>query len=200
MPLARPATEEGAATLALSLIKQPGIAAFSENNNRARQAQLHFAAVRDAVLEEHAWQFADVWTIPAASLTAGTGHFAKRFPLPADCIAVREVMDLEPDEWAMEAATGAEVKVLVTDAEEPNVRYTQRATIVALWSPLFLQVFAHRLAAAMAPMLTKNDNDAMRLTGLADELLAPAQQSDRRERARSEVSRSTSWIRARRTR
>lgn len=198
MSLARPSTEIQAANGALSHCKQPGIALFTEDNIRARQCSIHFGAVRDAVLAEHPWSFATGWVTPARDPVDSLGPLKGRFPLPADCITVRSVDGLEEDEWTLEASDGAEAKVLVTNATAPLVCFTKRITTVKLWEPLFLEVFQYRLAAAMAPMLLGSQVAAANLANDADQKLAPAQRADKREAARSTVSRDTSWIRARR--
>ena len=206
MAQARPTTEVGAANLALSHCKQPQIAAFppTENNTRSRQAALHFGAVRDAVFAEHHWNFARGWESPAASATASSHPtLTIRYPLPPEVIEVRTVRDsnsnkLLDDEWEMEAAEAGEAKVLITDATAPiNVEFTKRIENIALWEPLFLDVFALRLGARMAPKLTKNDNDVIRLNADADNMLRPAKSANRRERANSQVSKKTSWVTAR---
>jgi hypothetical protein len=127
-----------------------------------------------------------------------------RYPLPAECLEVRSVDHLSHDEWEMEAVDPTlpnppQMKILVTSRAPPvTVEITARVTNVALWEPLFVECFALRLAAAMAPKLLRNENRALELLAEAEAKLKRAQMSDRRERSRSGITRQTSYITVRR--
>lgn len=200
MAQARAQTEEEAANLALSRVRQPGIADFSEQNTRAREVAKWFGGVRDSVLAEHDWNFAADWILPAAAATAPTpGPWTKRYPLPEDIIAVRAVQgstneDLGPDAWEMMKAPTGELKVLYTNAAPALVKVTRRITSPRLWEPLFLDVFILRLAAAIAPKILKSNTLADKLDAKADEKISLAKKVDAREAAGSTITRDTTWV------
>lgn len=197
MTLTRAGTELQAANEALDLVKQPPIGDFADGSARARAVARHFGTVRDALLADHDWQFATAWATPAQSGTS-PGPLSRRFPLDADVIKVRLVRGMARDEWAMEASAGGEVKVLVTNAIEPVVCYTRRIEQPALWEPLFTELFLLRLASVLARPLLKSETRSAELAIEAAEKLGRAQKADRREQAPGRVTRTTSWIRARR--
>jgi hypothetical protein len=202
----RPGTETAAANGGLGHIGVPPIADLDGDTSlAARTCRLHFAAARDALLREHEWNFATAWCVPAAAPEAAIGPLAIRYPLPADCVRVRFVDELTTDEWAVEAAsvtdaTGATIEsmVLVTNAEAPSVCYTRRVETPAMWDPLFYGVFTRRLGALCAPALARDPSVGALKQREADDMLAPAKKVDSREKAPKEISRDTSWIRARR--
>lgn len=213
MPAPRPDSEESVANLALDECKEDEIATLDDDLARARVVRRHFAIERDATLARLDWNFAMAWARPAADTVASPGALAIRFPLPPDCIAVREVFSapgvaLLDDEWAVETSRvvlgGVEVeaKVLVTNCATPLVRYTRRVETVALWDPLFLKAFVKFLAGAIAPKLGKSSAMAQRFTSEAEALLLPiAKKADSKEKAPTKQGRTDqgySWLMARR--
>lgn len=203
MPLARAATEDEAANLALALLREPPTA-LAEDNARARAARLWFGTARAETLRATDWNFAGSTTVPARHPIDGAGVLKKRYPLPPDCLMVRAVDRLGPDEWAVETAildsggAPAQAKILTTNADAPLVTYTRDVAEVALWDPTFLTAFVRRLAAYMAPSFGKSAGDIQGLESGAEAAIGMAARRDAREGAPRAVSRDTSWIRARR--
>lgn len=154
MPRARATSEEEAANLALVLVREAPIADLAADEKRALTCRTWFATVRDGLLEDYDWHFARAATVPAAIVGTPVGRFTKRYPLPADCLAVRFVATLREDQWEVVAGSDDSL-VLATDATAPLVHYTARISAVALWAPQFLHYFAQRLAAAIAPAFGK---------------------------------------------
>lgn len=207
MALDRPATEEAIANLALDRCKEDEIASFDDDLNRARVVRRHFGAVRDALLRRFDWNFASTWVAPAASATATHGEWQYVYPLPSDCLAVREVRDLQEDEWEvttlrMTDSVGADVEALVlaTDDASPDVRYTRKVAAVRLWDATFADAFVCQLAARCCPNLGKSIAMARAFTAEAEDLLTPAAaRADSQEKAKSKVAHQgvTSWLAAR---
>lgn len=214
MALQRPSSEEDVANLALGKCHDEEIATFDDGVNRARVARRHFGLVRDALLARLDWNFAAAWDVPAADTADGIGVLVNRFPLPADCVAVRAVYEgeasddtrLGDDEWAVEsgrvtlAGVEVEAKVLVCDIDNPTVKYTRRVESPRLWDPLFMNAFVCLYAGAMAPELGRSDSEAKGYLAEAETLLVPlAKGADSREKASSKVGgrRLTSWLAAR---
>lgn len=201
----RSQTEVEAASGALALLGQPPIADLTQATAGARAAASRFADVRDALLRAYDWNFAAAWDRPARDPQSALGPLTNRFPLPDDCLLVRGVDGLETDEWAVEAAAaqvGAEAgsrMVLATNADTVLVSYTRRVENPAQWDALFLDVFQLRLAAALAPMIGADPGKGAELANRAEAMLLPAKRRDAREKARAQVSRSTSWLDARRS-
>lgn len=208
MALARVSTELEAANLALAEIGEPPVASLDAANARARALRQHFGTALDEALAEKPWGFATAWDRPAADVVPGRGALRIRYPLPADCVTVRFLADesgapsTEP--WDIEAATvaagdvPAEAKVLVANVAAPLVCYTRRETVPRLWDATFVRVFAKRLAARIAPQLGRGLATAAALDDAADQVRDRAAAIDAREESRSQVTRDTSWVTARR--
>lgn len=198
-----PTTEEGVANLALGLLQESPIASLDDDNPRARRAKQWFAIARDETLREKDWNFATAYVTPAAEATAGPGVLETRYALPADCVKVRSVEDLAADEWALESlvktVSGAAVEVtaLVANITAPNICYTRRVTNFSVWDPQAIVAFSKRLAAYMAPAFGKSFDESDAMEKSADRKISAAATTDAREKARTTISRDTSWTRSR---
>lgn len=205
---ARASTEVEAANIALvSFLGERPITSLSDNNARARVVRVAFGAARDEVLQGHNWNFATGYIVPAARVAPAAGWpgpFTKRYALPEDCIKLRSIEFAEADEWSVlsvaadAAGTAAEVKVLATSLTAPSCCYTRRVENVQLWSPQFLTAFAHKLAEMCAPSLARSTSKADSEAAKSQAAIDIASQNDSKEKARSQVSRRTSWLGARR--
>ena len=127
--------------------------------------------------------------------------FTCRYILPDDCIVVREVPGLATGEWAVTAPAAVDaplVRYLDTLVEAPLVQFTRRVVEPSRWNPEFTQVFVQQLAEACAPQCTRSGAAANRAHQVAAEMLPEAKRNDARERSPSQISRTTSWVNARR--
>lgn len=200
---ASPGTPEYAANLALGHLGVPEIASLSDATTRARKARLAFNAVRDTLLRRKDWNFASTWVTPAQDPADSIGHFRKRFPMPPDCVAVRELKNCDGAAWDVERSVvtiaGAPVEsvILVTNVADPVVRYTGRVD-VRMWDQLFLDVFACALAAALAASLGKSQSTAEKWREKAETLLPAASKANSKEQSKSHQRPPTSWELARR--
>lgn len=84
-------TETDAANLALGSIGEPPIASLNDGSSRALACNLHFAPLRDAMQRDHDWNFCSAWFLPARATQAAIGVLINRFPMPDDCLKVRDV-------------------------------------------------------------------------------------------------------------
>ncbi|MBN9000357.1 MAG: hypothetical protein J0H54_13510 [Rhizobiales bacterium] len=201
----RAQTETQAANGALRHLGVPGIADLATGMDHAsREARVAFGGARDECLREADYNFAAAWISPAAAAEQAIGPLKIRYPLPADCIKVRFVQDLDEDEWAVETAKvtiggiPVDTLVLVTNSSAPLICITRRIEDVRLWDPLFLAAFELRLAAKLAAPLSKELGAGASLDQRAAEKAERATRVDGREKAPSTISRQTSWVTARR--
>lgn len=193
--LQRDGSETGAANGALAHLGEPPVPDLDARKAAARACRERFAPVRDALLAEHDWNFAEAWDTPAADPAAPRFPFAYGYPLKGEVLVVREVEGLSTNAWAVTDGDDG-VKVLVTDQTAPRVRYT-RVVGPDRWDPLFLEVFELRLAVAVAPKIGRSETAARAKLADAERRLLVAKRIDAQERAPREVSRDTSWLRAR---
>jgi hypothetical protein len=197
------ATELDAANAALSLIGVAGLSSFDEARTAARVVKRHFGTVRDALLKKTSWNFASAQATLSLAGVPADQPFGFRYLLPEDCLVVRSVPGLEADEWAVTAAGSADgplVRYLDTAVEAPVLLFTRRVVDPIRWSPDFTVIFVQQLAEVCAPQCTRSGTAANRAHQVAAELLPEAKRADARERAPSQISRTTSWISARRGR
>ena len=126
---------------------------------------LHFARVRDSLLQSFPWVFARKTETPAA-LAEGVPGWRYSFTLPSECLKVLAVLaednrmsfyeaqetDLsEPPEMAelieWEEADGK----LYANRNPVHIRYTGKVASVDDWAPLFTEAFVIKLAEAISP-------------------------------------------------
>lgn len=89
-------SETDVANLALGAIGEPPIANLNDGSSRAMACNLHFAPLRDAMQRDGDWNFCSAWTIPALATQAAIGRLKNRFPMPDDCLKVRQVLAQTP--------------------------------------------------------------------------------------------------------
>lgn len=85
-------SETDVANLALGAIGEPPIPSLVDPSARAMACNLHFAPLRDAMQRDGNWNFCSAWTIPALATQAAIGVLANRYPMPDDCLKVRQVL------------------------------------------------------------------------------------------------------------
>lgn len=198
------ASEIGVVNGALALIRQPPLISLDQNTNAARTARGLIASVRDALLAEHRWNFAERPFVPAAQSTTADASGYYLHPLPDDCLTVVEIEGAEPRDWKVVApdnpgeATAIQARILASKKLAPSVVGTWRVINVGIWSPLFRTVFEHRLAARLAPPLAGDNALAANMYEMAEAMLQKAKKRDGQEGTRSSFPRVTSWVAARR--
>lgn len=194
----RSQTELDAAIGALDHCGEPPIVSLDAANHRARTCKRNLAKARAETLCMHPWNFAATWTTLEGGETAAAGNFAYLYPLPPDCLKVREVEGLEHNSWAVEGDEGGVLTGLVTDAEDPTICYTRDVTRLSIWDALAFAVFELVLAAKVNPSVGKDKTLTRQLLDQARLALRPAKQQDAREGARGDVRVDTSWLASRR--
>lgn len=164
------AVEVDIANLALYRIGQlEPISDLDEDTPQAEAVKAIFGIVRDAVLESYQWPFATFRAQLAVVASAETDPdspdlrtgWGFTYALPANCLAPRylypgtntpgERQEI-PFEIEGDVTRG---KVLLTNLEEAELVYTKLITNPNVWSPMFRDAFALRLAADLALSLAK---------------------------------------------
>lgn len=157
------------------------ITSLNDDNREAQLCKANFFDLRDAVLEEREWTFA-VRRIDLSPTTVDPVYgYGNQFVLPDDVIRVLNVPDTSsnflllggagfggievgPDQqpqlqnWRKESIEGpaATGNVILADVDRIVCRVIWRVTNIDLWSPMFTQALAARLAADLAIPLTQN--------------------------------------------
>lgn len=201
-------TETYAANLALAICGVPAIADMSVNTTAGRAVRLFFPSVRDALLRKKWWSFAKGWARPAADTVESIGPLKIRYPLPADCVRVRYIVDGDGEtydegcgEWDIESGAAsagqAAQTFLVTNIEGVTIAYTRRIEEVRLWDPVFLEGFARALAAPISKKLGRSGGFADRLEAKAAEIIDTAAGIDSKEQSKKKAAPGSSWLAAR---
>lgn len=158
------------------------ITSLDDDNKEAALCKANYDDIRDAVLEEREWTFA-VRRITLAPLVLTPVYgYANQFLLPSDVIRVLNVPDTSfgdtlsffqsgfggvhqgPDQQPQlptfrkesieqPSATG---NVVLANTDQLIMRVIWRVTNIGLYSPMFIQALAARIAADLAIPLTQN--------------------------------------------
>lgn len=159
------------ANLALAKLGDEGeISALTEDSRAARAINGCYAAMRDAVLRDHPWNFATRRVQLAPLLDAPAWGGLNAFELPADFLRLLEA-EGDPD-WQIEGRT------ILAATSVLNLRYTARIEDSGLYDPLFAEALACRIAQQLALRITGSSTvlaDAARAYQLA---LAAAKRVD----------------------
>ncbi len=146
--------------LALTYLGDSSITALTDNTDRARACNAHYANCRDQVLRMHPWNSSLVRTSLAALSDSPAWEWSYQFTLPTDpyCLRVLEVENLDDREWAVEG------RFIMSDQSTLNIKYISRVTDVSEMDPLLIDVIALKLAHTIAFRITgsvQRQTDAM---------------------------------------
>lgn len=157
------------------------ITSLNDDNKEAALCKANYPDLRDAVLEEREWTFA-VRRISLSPLVLEPVYgYTSQFLLPPDVIRILNVPDTRfgdstltgtglgsehegPDQqpqlstFRVESLeeTTATGKVILANVESLFLRVIWRVTNIQLYSPMFVQSVAARIAADLAIPLTQN--------------------------------------------
>ncbi|MEO4014818.1 hypothetical protein [Pseudomonas rossensis] len=140
------------------------IVSFTEKSKAAELCAVFYAQLRDLVLAEFPWPFAES-TVVLADIGGAAPGWAYRYRYPADCLKVREI--IQPGQrWSLGVdlqipfKVGYDVggRVIHTDQPEAGVRFTYRVADSTFFDPLFADALSWRLAMDLAlPLSSKTD-------------------------------------------
>ncbi len=180
------------------------ITSLTEASNEAEQINLVYDTVRDALIREHPWKFAKRYVSPATLAGTVPAGWTYMFTYPSDGLRVwRIVNPLDPAGDTLPPLkfdvirNADDVKVIVTDEEEPEFEYSKRVTNSSEFDHLFDWAFSWRLAENIAMAVTGDAGIAGRTAQMANVHVGNAKQEDSNEGISREQSRDPDWIRAR---
>ena len=119
------------------------ITSLSQDIKEARLCNVRYPFVRDEVLENGNWNFATKRAELAQDVTAPVWGFEYSYQIPADCLGV---IDVEHPEipWRVEGDK------IVTNSSTLSIQYIRREDNVSLFTPMFIEALALRLAWDLA--------------------------------------------------
>jgi hypothetical protein len=159
---------------AFTLLSVDRITALNDTSEQARKINAIFDDTRDAMLEEHNWNFAiKERTLSLLSETPVMDAWSLVYQLPSDCI---RVIRLEGD-----YAYAIYGRKLYTNSDDPRIEYLSKETDPTKFSKGFVKALASRLAADLAFGMTQNATMAQQMDAVAVRDLKEAKWSDSQE-------------------
>lgn len=138
------------------------IVSFTERSKAAELCAVFFAPLRDLVLAEFPWPFAES-IVTLADIGTPAPGWAFRYRYPSNCLKVREI--IQPgqhrsltSDLQIPYKIGYDVggKVIHTDQPEAGVRFTFQVEDSTFFDPLFTDALAWRLGMDLAlPLSSK---------------------------------------------
>jgi hypothetical protein len=117
----------------------------TDQTREAQVARLHFDTVRDEVLADFPWRFADKQVDLGAPLTEIPEYdFDNAFQLPPDHISTLQTDLPSNARWQVVGDR------LFTDNSGVNILYTRRVEDTSKWPPLFVSCVMYLLASRIA--------------------------------------------------
>ncbi len=153
------------------------IVSFSERSKEAELCKVLYAPMRELVLKGFPWPFAES-TVTLADIGSPAPGWAFRYRYPADCLAVREI--IQPG-WRRAPTADMQIpfkvgydaggRVIHTDQPEAAVRFTFRVEDSTFFDALFADALAWRLGQELAlPLSSKPDLQQFCKQGYAEAL------------------------------
>lgn len=166
------------------------ITSADQDTERARIVSEVYEPERDALLEEHPWNFAIARTELARAASAPAFGHAHAFVLPPDCLTV---LDTSPSGICFEIEGGR----LLANEPRVAVRYVRRVTKAADMPPTFRAALAARISARIAKKITGSSAEKERMEALYRERLRTAKSRDAQGGGRMAPQRPDVFVRAR---
>lgn len=156
--------------MALTKLGAERITSLTQDHNNARICNAEYEHVRNAVLTDHIWTFAQKRFALVA--TSETPAFTEDlmtvvYSKPTDFLQLNFV-NIE------EARVKVEGNRILSDTSNLKIKYTYEVTDTSLYHPKFVEAFATRLAAEIAIPIKENAKTAERLFAIYYDKKLPA--------------------------
>lgn len=168
------ATEIGICNSALLKLGADRITSLSENRRPAILCNEQYPKMRQEVLADHPWNFA-LKRVELATLdTTPAFEFDYALQLPADCLRVLK-LDHPTLDFRVEGRS------LLVNETSVNIKYIYDVTDASVFSPLFAEALAARLAADLAYPLVQSNTLHEQMMVYYEKLLRKAKAADAQE-------------------
>lgn len=151
--------------------------------------------VRRKVLREHPWNFASKRDTLAASATDPAFGYTAAFPVPNDFLRLLTIQDgdgndLQGQSYGFEFVGTQRCIVCNAEGGVLRLRYVFDIEDVSKFDPLFIQLFAHELAMAIAYKITESNGNVERLAQISKAASGMAKSIDGQENPPKMIVRS----------
>lgn len=150
-------TEVSIANLALGWLGLNPIVSLDDESNAAALCKANLPSVRDALLEESDWTFAQRRATLAASTDTPDWGYTYRYDLPVDCLRVAYATANPDSQESMQISQWVvEDRAILCNESIVYIRYTSREADPKRWTEGFSQAVAARLASDIAVAATNS--------------------------------------------
>ena len=143
------------ANLALTKLGAQKILSFEDGSTSADRISTVYDSLRDAVLQEHPWNFALGRAILAPDGDAPAYEYTYKFLLPLDCLRIFRTEPVDLD-YKIEGG------YLLANTDTVYVKYIKQITNENMFSPMFVKAFstylAHEICYATTNSTSKEDS------------------------------------------
>ena len=163
------------------------ITGLTDDSDEARLVQLNYVLCRDATLESFEWSFAIKRFTPALDAASPDHGFTKQYRVPADIMRIVWVGDDMDTRWwrdrpqfeyTVESSGGDQELYILTDDEPIACIGIRRIENEGIYSALFAEAFAARLATVMALPLTQSNTIMQNMAAMFDSFIQTAKSRD----------------------
>ena len=176
------------------------ISDIEEAGTEAEQINLVFSDTRLELLRRHPWSFANKFASPATLNVTVPANWTYAYQYPTDAVRIIEIVNpigrnLPKTKFEISLLTDG-TKVILTDEDDAEFRYTSNLSDPTRFDPEFVNAFSFLLASKVAMALTGDAGirDIMRKE--AERAIYEAGASDANE-GMTEEAPEASWIVAR---
>jgi len=143
------------ANLSLAMIGADPIVGFSDQSIQAQLCDRFYTPTRDEVLESRNWTFAIKRATLTGTANSAFSEWAYTYTLPSDYL---RLIQIDKDEVeTIQSKYALEGNKLLSDRVGIEICYVAKVTQVDLYSPLFVEALATKLAIKLAGPLQKPD-------------------------------------------
>ena len=184
-------SEVSICNIALSRVGDNSIISLTEDSKTARLCNLLYKDTRNALLREHAWNFATTRVELALLSSTPSFGYSYEHQLPSDCI---RALVAESDEY--EITFKIESGKVLSNHSSVNLRYIRKVTDPNKYDSSFVDTLSSKLASEMVISLADNKGLKEILYKEYIDKLAEARAMDSHEGTPDEIL-GTTWLEAR---
>lgn len=152
-------SDVGIANLALTKLGATRILSLGDASAQARVMNAIYTSVRDAELRRYRWKFAITRLQLPALVAAPDWGYQYQYPLPDDFLHLVQVNEWYFRGGKWRAPWSVEKNRILTDIQAPlKIRYVARITDAQQFDPLFVQMFACKLAWEACEQITQSSS------------------------------------------
>lgn len=166
------ASQQGIYNLALGLLGAEAIASTASGSTEEIACDNNWSNSLDATLAAMPWSFASKRVELSQDSETPAFGWSYQYPLPADCVEPRVINEDFDLKWIVEG------RDILIDEGEVNLVYTYRVANTGLFPSLFIDALAARLAADIAPAVTRDWTMQQKMMQLFDFRITAAQDID----------------------